>query len=70
MNSFFFCNKINEKYPSEYLPCVISMINKRFDRGSCTFNTTIDKKNTLRNQLYENGMKNCVTVENSYFGFW
>lgn len=38
--------------------------------NSCTFNTTADKKNTLRNQLFEFGMKNCMTVENSYFGFW
>lgn len=37
--------------------------------NSCTFKTTSDKKNTLRNQLFENGMKNCLTYENSYFGY-
>lgn len=70
MNSFFFCNKVGDKYPSEYLPYVMSKLNKRFDLGSSTFNTTSDKKNTLRNQLYEKGMKNCITVECSYFGYW
>lgn len=70
MNAFFFCNKIADKYPSEYFPYVMSKINKRFDLSSSTFNTTIDKKNTLRNQLYETGMKNCITVESSYFGYW
>jgi hypothetical protein len=70
MGSFFFCNKSGEKYPSEYLPFVVSKLDKRFELTSCTFGSTADKKNTLRNQLLEAGMKNCVTVENSYFGYW
>ena len=49
MNSFLFSNKNGDKFPSEYIPYTICKLNKRFDIFSCTFNTTSDKKNTLRN---------------------
>lgn len=52
MNSFCFSNKIGDKFPSEYFPFLIAKFDKRFDLGACTFNTSPDKKNTLRNQLY------------------
>lgn len=52
MNSFFFANKSGDKFPCEYLPYIICKLNKRFDVFSSTFSTTLDKKNTLRNQLF------------------
>jgi|688.fasta_scaffold67694_2 hypothetical protein len=52
MNSFLFSNKSGDKFPCEYLPYTLCKLNKRFDIFSCTFNTTPDKKNTLRNQLF------------------
>lgn len=55
-------NNNNSVYNSEYLTYIASKLSKKYDLSSCTFNTTSDKKNTLRNQLYEVNMKNCVTV--------
>lgn len=44
--------------------------SKIFDFSSCTFSNTADKRNTLRSQMVENGVINCITVECSYFGYW
>ncbi len=47
----------------------MSKIEERFELVSCTYGITMDKENTVRAQLYDIGIHDCYTLENSYYGY-
>lgn len=47
----------------------MSKIEPRFELVSCTYGIARDKENTVRAQLYDIGISDCYTLENSYYGY-
>lgn len=69
LNSFLFCCKKEDRISNRYFPLIMSKIEERFELVSCTYGITRDKENTVRAQLYDIGIHDCYTLENSYYGY-
>ena len=70
LNSFLFCCKNEDRFSHRFFPLIMSKLEKRFDLLSCTYGISRDKETSLRGQIYEMGVRNCFTLENSYYGFY
>jgi hypothetical protein len=69
MKSFLFCCKTEDRLADKYLPFIMSKFDAKFDLYSCTYGVSYDKWCTIRSQMFDEGIKNAYTLENSYFGY-
>lgn len=66
MNTFGYFS--NNKIITKAFASTLADVSRNFSYENCTFGIAEDKEKTLRSMADSLGVKNCITIESSYYG--